>query len=231
MFDKNLIFDVGMHDGNDTRYYLDLGYRVVAIEANPVLVKKCQERFADDIAAGKLIIENVGIHIQPGVLTFYVNESNSEWSSFVETLGKRGDKFHTIQIECVTLATLVQKHGTPFFLKVDVEGVDHLVVKDIPKLPSRPHFVSLEDNGIYSLLAMYEAGVREFKFTNQPDQQRSINPKTGQIFGGASSGRFGDDIDGPWLSLHEAFDFYCRNVRPPNKGPIDGWWDIHGVFR
>lgn len=219
-----------MHDGNDTRYYLDKGFRVVAIEANPMLAKIAEDRFASEISTGRLVIENSGIHVTPEKLTFYINNSNTEWSSFIETLGTRGGDYSTIEVQCVTLEALAAKHGVPFFIKLDVEGVDHLVVKDIPKLITKPRFVSVEDNGIYSLLAMYEAGVRRFKFTNQPEQQRSTNPLTGQIFGGASSGRFGDDIEGEWLSLHEAFDFYVRSVRPPNHPPINGWWDIHGVL-
>ena len=35
---ERLIFDIGMYDGSDTRYYLNEGFRVLAIEANPVLV-------------------------------------------------------------------------------------------------------------------------------------------------------------------------------------------------
>ena len=33
-----LIYDVGMHNGDDTAYYLRRGFRVVAIEPNPALV-------------------------------------------------------------------------------------------------------------------------------------------------------------------------------------------------
>ena len=40
---KKLIFDIGMYDGSDTRYYLNEGFRVLAIEANPVLVKRARE--------------------------------------------------------------------------------------------------------------------------------------------------------------------------------------------
>ena len=36
--EKNLIYDVGMSNGDDTAYYLHRGFRVVAIEANPLLV-------------------------------------------------------------------------------------------------------------------------------------------------------------------------------------------------
>ena len=50
----DLVYDVGMHRGEDTAYYLAKGYRVVAIEANPELVGECRERFSDAIASGKL---------------------------------------------------------------------------------------------------------------------------------------------------------------------------------
>ena len=42
---EDLIYDVGMHDGDDTAYYLDKGFQVVAVEANPVLVQSGRERF------------------------------------------------------------------------------------------------------------------------------------------------------------------------------------------
>jgi FkbM family methyltransferase len=230
-YQSDLIFDVGMHLGVDTRYYLDRGFRVVAVEANPELVERATGEFAKDIAAGKLIIENVGVYTEPGSLTFYVNESNSEWSSFRDVLGQRGGKFHAVVVDCVTMTSLVEKHGIPWYLKIDVEGVDHLVVRDVAKFQSPPLYLSIEDNGIYSMVAMYEAGVRKFKFSNQIQQQQKINPYTGAKFGDASSGVFGDDIEGPWMDAHTAFDFYVRKVRPPTGAPIDGWWDIHGVFR
>jgi hypothetical protein len=31
------IFDIGMYDGAESAYYLQSGYRVVAVEANPEL--------------------------------------------------------------------------------------------------------------------------------------------------------------------------------------------------
>ena len=38
MYDPNLIYDVGLHLGEDTEYYLKKGFRVIAFEANPELV-------------------------------------------------------------------------------------------------------------------------------------------------------------------------------------------------
>ena len=33
----DLVFDIGMNNGDDTAYYLHRGFRVVAVEADPIL--------------------------------------------------------------------------------------------------------------------------------------------------------------------------------------------------
>jgi FkbM family methyltransferase len=219
---SDLIFDIGMHSGVDTRRYLSLGYDVVAVEANPVLADKCKIDFANEIAAGKLVIENVGIHKERRTLTFYRNLGCDEWSSFVPHLGERGGNFDTFEVFCITIHDLIEKYGTPYYLKIDVEGVDEHIAIALGTRAVKPLYISVEDSGINSMFAMLRAGVRQFKFVNQPKAQ--------ETFGRSSSGPFGDEIEGPWLTTHEAFAFYCANVRPPNKAPIDGWWDIHGKY-
>ena len=46
MIYEDLIYDVGLHIGQDTAFYLEKGFRVVAIEANPVLAHQVAVRFA-----------------------------------------------------------------------------------------------------------------------------------------------------------------------------------------
>jgi GDP-mannose 4,6-dehydratase len=87
---EDLIYDIGMHNGNDTAYYLYKGYRVIAIEANPVLVERAKKRFADEINNNRLTILNVGISDKPGTARFYVNNAESEWSAFNFEIAKRG---------------------------------------------------------------------------------------------------------------------------------------------
>jgi len=41
----NLIYDIGMNNGDDTAYYLQRGFRVIAVEANPALVSQAIQRF------------------------------------------------------------------------------------------------------------------------------------------------------------------------------------------
>ena len=55
------IFDVGMYDASDTIYYLEEGYKVVAVEANPALVRRAETMLSSYIASGQLQILNAAI--------------------------------------------------------------------------------------------------------------------------------------------------------------------------
>lgn len=52
----NLIYDVGMHTGGDTEFYLKKGFNVVAFEADPELAESGRRRFSREINAGQLTI-------------------------------------------------------------------------------------------------------------------------------------------------------------------------------
>jgi len=71
----NLIYDVGLHRGEDTDFYLKKGFDVVALEANPELIAQCKLRFQDAIAHGRLrIIEGAIAPTSAGEkVTFYRN--------------------------------------------------------------------------------------------------------------------------------------------------------------
>src|SRR3954470_20575817 len=78
---QNLIIDVGMHDGGDTQFYLAKGFDVVAIEANPDLADAARERFAEDIANGRLRILSVAIAEKSGTERLAVTDDITIWSS------------------------------------------------------------------------------------------------------------------------------------------------------
>src|SRR5271156_3521479 len=74
----DLVYDVGMHQGEDTDYYLKKGFRVVGFEANPKLVAKSRSRFADAIREQRLIIVEGAITDKPAgtnesTVSFYEN--------------------------------------------------------------------------------------------------------------------------------------------------------------
>src|SRR5690242_17098970 len=87
----DLVYDVGLHKGEDTDFYLRCGYRVVAFEANPDLVAHCQRRFAREIAAGRLHIVAGAITAErtQAKVTFFVNSKLSVWGTTSEDWAER----------------------------------------------------------------------------------------------------------------------------------------------
>ena len=51
---RDLIIDIGMSEGNDTAFYLAKGFAVVGVEADTALQPHLAERFAAEIASGRL---------------------------------------------------------------------------------------------------------------------------------------------------------------------------------
>lgn len=163
----DLIYDVGMHNGDDSAYYLSRGYRVVAIEANPELAATAKRRFENELSSGKLVIINAGIFQQTGKRTFWVNRTHSVASSFDEEMASKwGGEVSPISVDCIRFEDILREHGVPFYLKIDIEGADSeclsaLQTKDLPQ------FVSAEAHSIMPLCQMFVLGFRQFKCMNQ----------------------------------------------------------------
>lgn len=232
-----LIFDIGMHKGLDTEFYLNKGFKVVAVEANPVLAAEGQSRFASQIASGQLVIENVGIAQAAGTFPFYRNLENDEWSSFSPAHGARaGSKHEIIQIQATTATALILKHGMPYYMKVDIEGMDWLPVAALSDFSTRPAFVSVEDNSFQSLIQLHNKGAKAYKFIDQIEKWKDKPPNpplegsyVETTFGKWTSGLFGKELPGDWLPLDAAAKFYLDNIRPPGA-ELHHWWDIHARF-
>jgi len=95
----DLIYDVGSNTGDDAAYYLFRGFKVLAIEANPLLAARLEQRFAREVAEGRLSILGVAVAEREGILPFWVNEQNDKFSSFSRELGCRfGTECHEIQV-------------------------------------------------------------------------------------------------------------------------------------
>ena len=131
-----LVYDVGMNNGDDTAYYLYRGFRVIAIEASPVLAAKGRERFASEIASGQLTLLNIGIAAKSGVMDFWINDYNADWSSFLPEFGCRlGTPSHQVKVNCVPFIDVLRQYGTPFCLKIDIEGYDDLCLQALEIIP------------------------------------------------------------------------------------------------
>lgn len=169
---NDLIFDVGMNNGDDTAHYLHKGYRVVAIEADPTLVDQARIRFADAVRSGQLALVNAGIGPRDEVADFWICDNKREWNSFDRGFAARdGLPHHAIPVRCRPFRDLLAEYGTPFYLKIDIEGHDlycleALDAKDLPR------YISLEMGPFDTLFKLNALGYTDFKLITQNDHSQ-----------------------------------------------------------
>lgn len=250
----NLIYDIGFHNGEDTAHYLKKGFNVIAIEANPLLVEGGTRRFAKAIAEGKLILLNVGIADEEGVLPFYRNHRLSEWSSFDKALGSRNNTaYDVVEVRCTTIKTLFQQYGVPFYLKVDIEGYDYYCLNDLPEQEPRPAYVSCEAVELEWLTILKNKGYSKFKIINQANRFRNMDVRLERkplfakflylragillrlqkfipvTYPHGSSGPFAESTPGEWQSYEETFAAYAALLNDPmyRKYNHASWFDFH----
>jgi FkbM family methyltransferase len=167
---KNLIYDVGVHDGSDSAYYLSLGYRVVGIEASPVMIDLLKERFIREMATGQFILLNIGLAVAAGRMDFWICDDVSPWSSFNHSIASRkGARHHSVTVDTGSFRSILDEYGVPFYCKIDIEGNDRLCLNDLE--PSDvPVFLSIEmahSDGAKDLELLYGLGYRKFKIISQ----------------------------------------------------------------
>jgi FkbM family methyltransferase len=167
----DLIFDIGLHNGDDTAYYLSRGYDVIAVDAHPGLCAEAKRRFSAEVAARRLDIQNVGIADQEGELTFWVSE-RSEWSSFDKLNATKGGMTASpTDVPVMRLSGLVNQYRRPLFIKIDIEGQDSASVHDLENCTLLPRYISFEGHpeAAQDIAVLAKLGYSNFKFIRQND--------------------------------------------------------------
>jgi FkbM family methyltransferase len=213
----DLVYDVGMHRGEDSAYYLRKGYRVIAFEANPALVEACRARFADEIADGRLTIVSGAIVAEPpeaSTVTFHRHTERSGWGTIDVGWAERNalpGRTEAVEVPAVDFRACLQRYGMPHYLKVDIEGADRVCLEALRGFEGRPAYLSLEADrtDIVALgeeLAMLEGlGYDRFATVQQKGLAGTELVTTdlrGQSvthrFEEEASGPFGEDLSAPW---------------------------------
>ena len=216
MLGNNLIYDLGFHYGEDSEFYLAKGFSVVAVEANPRLIEEGERKFAKEINEGRLTLLHKAVSADVGEQEFYIHSSKTEWSScFIEMAESDGSEAEKILVEATDLKGLINQYGVPKYLKVDVEGCDLLVAKQLSELKNKPMYVSFETSkkdyaGLFAYL--YLSNYVGFQLVNQLNNTNRVvpsNSKEGNAiefdFREFSSGLFGKDLpENSWLTYDEA---------------------------
>lgn len=238
---EDLIFDIGFHNGEDTDFYLKKGFRVLAVEANPHLHAAGVQRFRQQIESGQLTLVNVAIAEADGPIRFFINRRVTEWGTTSQEFAARNVRLGAASDEISVLGMRFERilgdFGVPYYLKIDIEGADLLCLRGLHQCGKQPTHVSLESTktswaGLLSEFQQLRAlGYHRFKVVSQegvPHQACPNPPWEGEYvqhrFMRGSSGAFGDEAPGEWLSEREALARYRRIFLQYRLFGDSGWF-------
>ncbi|MGH6678137.1 MAG: FkbM family methyltransferase [Bradyrhizobium sp.] len=248
------VFDIGMYDGADTAYYLQSGYRVVAVEANPELVQRATEKFAAEMAAGQMICVNAAISTSHDPVELVLSGADAGSNSIFGDRVAHRLPIGSITVPGMTMQDLLSGYDAPFYVKVDIEGADRLCVLSLTS-ENRPQYLSFEvGDDVEELIEHARTiGFGKFKIINQTSFRELANQKSlydrivqrlvrelgytdcrqirraGRFFvSGHSSGPGPWESDGYWYSADKTL---ARWREAKTAGTLSAWYDIHATLQ
>jgi FkbM family methyltransferase len=226
---QGVIYDFGMNNGDDVEYYLLKDATVVGVEANRSLCELVEQRFADEIDAGRLVVLNVALSEQesssPG--PFYVHKTNHVLSQLPRPPEEELHNFDEIEVSCRTPASIVREFGKPSYVKIDVEHFDLAVLNNLFAAGIFPPEISAESHCADIFACLLANGYRSFNLVDgltvaKRYRRTTISTPEGPKefrFKEHSAGPFGEDISTPW----EDPDTFFYTLASAGLG----WKDIH----
>lgn len=227
---KKIIYDFGSNNGDDIPYYLLKSDLVVAVEANPVLCNHIKNRFIDEIANGSLIVENCILNTGESAdqVAFYIHKTYHVLSQFPKP--NNIEDFEEIFLQSKNVISLIREHGNPYYIKIDIEHYDQIILRELFVNNIIPPYISSESHSIEVFAALVALGkYNAFKLVEGPSVSTryrdcdiaTINGVIRYSFPHHSAGPFGGDISGPWMTANNFFRVLaCSGL---------GWRDIHAT--
>lgn len=225
-----------MHNGNDSEFYLNKGFRVVAVEAMLWMARKVSEKFREELRSGRFTIVNRCLaDSDDKTVSFFINQQDSGQSSADPDKASQSGDVTEVQVQTVSIDSLFRRFGVPRYLKIDLEGSDEIVLDQIIAANVKPPYISSELNNIRVVAKLIAAGYHEFQIINQERNYTYRSPypsREGEYcdckFGAHHSGLFGRDLDeDKWISPRRAMEIYLEIEKMLDIGMYPGWFDIH----
>ncbi|MFM7291403.1 MAG: FkbM family methyltransferase [Planctomycetia bacterium] len=227
-----VIYDVGANNGDDIPYYLKKAHRVVAIEANPDLCRHMRARFAAEVSDGRLIVEHCALMADctNTMVPLYVHTLNHVKSLVQRPHVDALRHYREVSVPSRSFLSILQEHGDPYYVKLDIEGQDVAVLRQLFAAGIKPPFISAESHSIEVLSVMIASGGYDaFKVVVGSSVARQfrnhgISTLAGRdthSFPPHSAGPFGDDLPGDWMPG----DLFFQQLAITGLG----WKDVHAT--
>lgn len=130
----DLVFDIGAHVGDRIASFRRIGARVVAVEPQPALAAAISIFYQHGLfAGGNVLVERMAIGRRVGEVRLMINSDNptvtTASNAFIHAAqdapGWQGQHWdRAIRVPMTTLDALINAHGVPGFIKIDVEGYE-----------------------------------------------------------------------------------------------------------
>jgi FkbM family methyltransferase len=227
-----IIYDLGANKGDNIPYYLKKAGRVVAVEANPLLADQIRSKFEEPIKDGRLNVENFVLTCEKDNLTvdFYIHKTIDVRSQFPRPDNDHIHEFTEIRLPAKNVLDLFAEYGKPYYIKIDLENYDQMILQELFSNDVRPDFISAESHSIevFSMLLSL-GGYRSFNIVDGPTVESKYKNCIIQTTGGVerysfkehTAGPFGEDIEGDWMTPDNFFRLLAFEQL--------GWKDIHAT--
>lgn len=253
---NDLIYDVGMHKGEDAEFYLRKGFRVVAFEANPELIASCKQRLREFLDTGQLTIVE-GAIVEPDLIAggqktvqFYQNRDSSVWGTVSAEWAERNARLGMVstvtEVPAIDFAAVMRQYGVPYYMKIDIEGCDTICIKALRGFEIKPSYISLESDKTSvecverEIDLFLELGYDSFQAVEQSQIPKMQSPPEPPLEGKSlahrfekgSSGLFGLELDGSWKSKEKVLSQYRRifvGYRLLGDDGVMGGWRFPGA--
>ena len=180
-------FDIGANYGEYTAAFLSLGARrVVAIEPQASLLECVEAAFCEEIKSGRVVTRSAAVGAEQGKAELFIGPDPARSMStlsraFVDASRANGQTWESapVEVELVTLDSLIEELGVPNYIKIDVEGFDLEVLRGLSKAIDLVSFEFITQPALIDVAAdcikrLQELGQYEFNYQVEAPNETSL---------------------------------------------------------